>query len=364
MHFNPIELVRFGLCMALLICNSAVRAQPSTQPSALQRFEYVEPKMGTVFHLLIWAPDQKSADDGAQAAWNRVDQLTKTLSDYDPDSELNKLCRLTDSGPMANAIPVSDDLWVMLVRSVEAARLSSGTFDITVGPLTLLQRESRKTGTLPDPQKLKEAMNSVRWQYIRLDPEHHTVQLLHAKMQLDVGGIAKGFASDEILKLLRERGLSHCLSGAAGDICAGDPPPGKEDWRIGIQSLKTPGQTSDYIHLHNYGISTSGDTYRSAVVNGKRYSHIIDPRTGIGLTTRIGVSAIAPEDLVADWIAAAVSILGPEEGMRMVDSMDGAAARAIVLDDQGNEKVYESKRLKQFLVPHPTTSEPSTQPLK
>jgi thiamine biosynthesis lipoprotein len=136
------------------------------------------------------------------------------------------------------------------------------------------------------------------------------------------------------------------------------------DWRIGIQSLKSPNQTSDYIHLHDYGISTSGDTYRSAVVNGKRYSHIIDPRTGIGLTNRIGVSAIAPEDVVADWIAAAVSILGPEKGMEMVDAIDGAAARAIVLDDQGNEKVYESKRLKQFLVQRVATTTPATQPVK
>jgi len=250
-------------------------------------------------------------------------------------------------------------LWIMLVRSIEAAQLSSGTFDITVGPLTRLQRESRKTGKLPDPQKLKEAIQAVGWKYIRLEGEHHRVQLLHAGMQLDVGGIAKGYASDEIIKLLRKRGLSHSLSGAAGDICAGDPPPGKTDWRIGIQSLKAPEQTSDYIHLHNYGISTSGDTYRSAIVNGKRYSHIIDPRTGIGLTNRIGVSAIAPEDVVADWIAAAVSILGPEKGMEMVDAINGAAARAITLDDDGNERVYESKRLTQFLVPRATTT---TQP--
>ena len=288
----------------------------------------------------------------------------KTLSAKSPNSELNKLCRLTDSGAMTQPVAVSDDLWVMLVRSVEAARLSSGAFDITVGPLTQMQRESRKTGRLPDPQKLKDALQCVGWQYIRLLPEHHCVQLMHARMQLDVGGIAKGFASDEILKVLRNHGLPHSLSGAAGDICAGDPPPGKEDWRIGIQSLKTPGQSSDYVQLHNYGISTSGDTYRAAVVDGKRYSHIVDPRTGIGLTTRIGVSAMAPQDVVADWITAAVSILGPEKGMEMVDSIEGAAARAVVVDELGNEKVYESKRLKQFLIPRPPTTEPTAQPVK
>ena len=316
-----------------------------------QRFEYSAPKMGTVFDLIIWAPDQKTADDAAEAAWARVDQLNKIFSDYDPDSELSHLSRMTDHGPMQQAVPVSDDMWDMLVHSLDAARRSDGAFDITVGPLTRLQRQSRKDGKPPDPQKLKQAMECIGSRYIKLDEAHHSVQLLHTGMQLDVGGIAKGYTSEEVLKLVASRGLKRCLCGAAGDIAAGDPPPGRADWRVAIESLKNPDQTSDYVRFRNYAVSTSGDTYRSAEVNGKRYSHIIDPRTGLGLTSRIGVTTLAPQGVNADWSATAVSILGPEKGLAMIEKMDGAAARIVTIDEQGNEKVYESKRFAQFLVP-------------
>ena len=348
------------LALALAAPSFALPA-PATQPTALQEFQYTQPKMGTIFQLLIWALDQQKADDAAEAAWARIDGLNRTLSDYDPASELNRLSRMTDHGAMKEPVVVSDDFYLMLQHSIEAARLSDGAFDITVGPLTQLQRASRKTGKLPDPAALKDAMGRIGWRYVRLDPIAHRAQLLHERMQLDVGGIAKGFTSELVIKLLRDRGITRALCGAAGDIATGEAPPGRDDWRIAIQSLKSPDQTSDYLRVHYYGVSTSGDTYRSAVVDGKRYSHIIDPRTGLGLTVRIGVSTVAPEAVTADWTATAISILGPEKGIAMIDKIPGAAARVITLDDQGTEKVYESKHLPDFLVPRPASA-PASRP--
>jgi thiamine biosynthesis lipoprotein len=339
------------LLFVALPVHSLAQTAPASQSPALQKFQYTQPKMGTIFQLILYAPDQQTADASAEAAWARIDGLNKTLSDYDPNSELNRLSRMTDKGPMTEAVAVSDDFYLMLQNSIEAARLSDGAFDITVGPLTRLQRQSRKSGKLSDPAELKDAMTRIGWRYIRLDPSAHRVQLLHERMQLDVGGIAKGFTSDRVIKLLRDRGISRALCGAAGDIATGDPPPGRDDWRIAIQSLKTPDKTSDYLRIHDYGVSTSGDTYRSAIVDGKRYSHIIDPRNGLGLTRRIGVSTVAPQAVISDWAATAISIMGPEKGIAMIDQIPGAAARVITLDDQGNEKVYESKQLAKFLVP-------------
>jgi thiamine biosynthesis lipoprotein len=334
---------RISVLCVVLFASGAARANP-------QKFEYSAPKMGTVFELIIWAPDQKTADDAADTTWVRVDQLNKTFSDYDPESELSQLSRMTDKGPMTEAVPVSDDMWSMLVYSIDAAKRSDGAFDITIGPLTRLQRQSRKEGKLPDPQKLAEAMRCVGWRYIKLDEAQRRVQLLHAGMQLDVGGIAKGYTSDQVLKLLASRGLKQCLCGAAGDIAVGDPPPERADWRVAIQSLKNPDQTSDYVHFKNYAISTSGDTYRSAEVNGKRYSHIVDPHIGLGLTNRIGVTTLAPKGVIADWSATAISILGPQKGLEMIERLDGASARIVTIDEQGNEKVYESKRFAQFFL--------------
>lgn len=326
----------------------------------LRGFKYTQNKMGTQFQLQIWSADEKAADDAAEAAWARVDQLNQELSDYLPDSELNRLCRRTDAGPMTEPVHVSDDLWTVLAQSVEASKLTDGAFDVTVGPLTRLQRQSRKSGRLPDQRELKEALKSVGWRYIRLDPEHHCVQLLHGKMQLDFGAIAKGYTSDEVVKLLRRRGLTHVLCGGAGDIALGDPPPGRTEWRIAIQSLKNPEQMSDYVGIKNCGISTSGDTYRSAIVKGERYSHIIDPRTGLGLTNRIGATTVAPNAMTTDWLGTAISVLGPQKGLELIERLDGAAARIVTIDEQGREKVYESGRLARFLVAGPAASAPAS----
>ena len=349
--------------VVLVMAGLLAGAQPTAPSAGLGQFSYAQPKMGTIFQLILWAPDQKSADDAAEAAWPRIDQLNKTLSDYDPDSELNQLCRRTDHGPMAEPVRVSDDLYEILEDSIEAARLSDGAFDITVGPLTRLQRQARKTGKLPDQAELRQAMQRVGWRYLRLIPESRRAQLLHEKMQLDVGGIAKGFTSDKVVTLLREKGITRALCGAAGDIATGDPPPGRPDWRIAIQSLADPEHVSDYVRIHNYGISTSGDTYRSAIVDGKRYSHIIDPRTGLGLTHRIGVTTVAPKGVVADWTATAISVLGPEKGLEMIERLDGAAARVVTLDENEKEKVYESERFRQFLLTRGVTSGAATAPV-
>jgi thiamine biosynthesis lipoprotein len=341
---------------------STTQPAPASEPKDLQRFDYIAPKMGTVFRIVFYAPDKSTADRAAAAAWARVDQLNAALSDYDLNSELSKLGQRTLEGPMTQAVPVSDDLYRILQRSIEAGQQSEGTFDVTIGPLSQLFRRSRRLGTVPATQRIVEAKKSVGYQFIKLDPDHHAVQLLAAKMRLDVGGIAKGYTSVEVLKLLREQfGVTRALCGAAGDIAVGDPPPGKIGWIVALENLDATSQSRGaYVQLHNYGVSTSGDTERFVIIDGVRYSHIIDPRTGRSLTNRIGCSAIAPDDTVADWLAAAVCILGPEKGLELIERTPGAAAR-ITKVEGGSIRVWESKRLKDFVVA-PPDSQPATQP--
>jgi thiamine biosynthesis lipoprotein len=322
----------------------------------LHRFEFIAPKMGTVFRIVLYAPDKATADRAANAAWARVDQLNATLSDYDPNSELSKLGQRTLDGPMTDPVQVSDDVYRMIELSIEASKLSDGAFDITVGPLTQLFRRSRRLETLPTPERIAEAKKSVGYQYLKLDPEHHAVQLLARKMRLDVGGIAKGYTSVAVLKLLREQfGITRALCGAAGDIAVGDPPPGKKNWVVALEQLDANEKSRGaYVQLHNYGVSTSGDTERFVIIDGVRYSHIIDPRTGYGLTNRINVSAIAPDDTIADWLAAAVCIMGPEKGLELIERTPGAAARITKIEGAG-VKVWESKRFKDFSAPRAET---------
>jgi thiamine biosynthesis lipoprotein len=313
----------------------------------LERFEFVRPEMGTVFSIVLYAPSAEKAKQASDAAFARALELNDLLSDYDPNSELSRLSRQTDAGPMTGPIPVGPDLWKLLVRSIDASRKSNGAFDITLGPCIRLWRRSHQMGELPTPERLAEAKKSVGWKAIKLFPETHSVQLLKAKMRLDVGGIAKGYAAMEMVGLMRNMGLPRAMAGAAGDLAVGDPPPGKSNWRVAIQSLAHPGQSDGYADLRNASISTSGDTERYVIINGQRYSHLIDPRTGLGLTRRIGATVIAPDGATADWMSKPLSILGPEEGFPLIESTPGAAARIVILDGE-QTKTYESRRWHEF----------------
>ena len=321
--------------------------------SSLQKYSFVRPKMGTGFHMELYAPDAQSAQSAADAAFSRIDQLNAELSDYDNHSELSLLSEQTNDGPMQHPVKVSEDLCAVLSKSKEISHLSDSAFDITVGPFVRLWRRSRALQQLPTPQRLAEARASVGYRFMQLDPASHSVRLTAARMRLDAGGIAKGFAAEEALHVLAKHGISRALVGAAGDIAAGEPPPGKADWVVGFESPGTSkGTNGIYVHLLHQSVSTSGDTYRFVEIDGKRYSHIIDPTTGLGQTRRIEASVISDDGMTADTLALVVCILGPEKGLALIDQLPDTAA-IVTTYDSGNPKIYRSQRFPHFEVQAP-----------
>ena len=189
---------------------------------ALTRYTFSEPHMGTRFRIIVYAPDQDTARKAAKDAFARIASLDATMSDYDPTSELMRLCAKAGGPP----VPVSAELFFVLSRAQEVSRQSDGAFDVTVGPVVKLWRQARKLRKLPDPEQLAEARALVGWRNVRLDKDKRTVQLLKAGMQLDLGGIAKGYAADEALAVLKKHGLDRALVAAGGDIAVSGPPPG------------------------------------------------------------------------------------------------------------------------------------------
>lgn len=316
----------------------------------LQKFEYVRPKMGTGFRVVVYARAKPLADKAAEAAYAKVDQLNAIFSDYDPNTELSKLGQRTNDGPMTEPVRVSDDLWNVLVAAHHASEMSDGAFDITVGPFVRLWRRSRDMHELPKPERIEQARQSVGWQAVKLFPETHSVQLLKPHMRLDVGGIAKGYTAMQCMAVLREHGLRIAMVGAAGDLTVGDPPPGKTYWRVAVQSLADPKMTDGYVRMRNASISTSGDTQRFVIIDGQRYSHIIDPRTGLGLQRRIGATVLTPDGTTSDWLCKPPCVLGPEKGLELIDSIAGAAGRVVELDERGEELTFESKRWREFVL--------------
>lgn len=345
-----------GLAAGWLVLLGCVPAALSDE-SGVSRFGKTALHMGVEFEVLVYAADQQQADQAFKTAFARIAALDKAMSDYDPASELSRLSATstvspgtTTTEPPANAMPVklSDDLWNVLAYSDALSRNSEGAFDVTIGPLTKLWRRARRQNELPSPERLAEARAAVGYQYLKLDPQVRTAQLLRANMRLDLGGIAKGLAADEALAAIQSLGLARALVRASGDIAVGDPPPGEAGWRVGIAPLDPDEPPTQFVRLANQAISTSGDARQHLIVDGRRYSHIIDPRTGLGISGRSSVSVIAPNGMQADALATAVSVLGPEKGAELIQRTKGASLLMVVEGDDGQQRTVKSPGFADF----------------
>ncbi len=313
----------------------------STKPkTALHRYDFTHPAMGTLFSINLYAADEASASAAAEAAFQKVDALEDVMSDYQADSELLLLC----GKPYGKPVPVSDDLFALLQVSQQMAERSHGAFDVTVGPYVRLWRFSRKRKVLPTEAEVAAARAAVGWRNLRLDPATRSVTLLVPNMRLDVGGIGKGFAADAALNVLKGRGITRALVAASGDIAIGDPPPGHPGWKVGIATFGTrTNQVAREVVLHNAGISTSGDSEQFVEINGVRYSHIVNPRTGLGLTERIQDTVIGPDATTTDALDTTVNVLGVKAGLALVDSMPHTAA-LISTEVDGRMQLFPSRR--------------------
>ena len=305
---------------------------------SLTRFEFVEVHMGTQFKIILYAKDEQLARRAAQAAFQRIARLDAIMSDYNEASELNRLCHNPPHKPMR----ISRDLFRILAISQQLARKTDGAFDVTVGAVVRLWRRAQRTGELPDSDKIKQALAVTGYSLLHLDANHQTAWLECAGVLLDLGGIAKGYAADAAMRVLQEYGIRSALIAAGGDIVVSHAPPGMRGWTIEIAPLKQWGETENSILIANAAISTSGDTEQAVENNGVRYSHIVDPRTGIGLTEPIVVTVIARRGVDADSLATAVSVLGRERGLNFIDRTEGVTALLVKKNVKGYE-LYASK---------------------
>jgi thiamine biosynthesis lipoprotein len=303
--------------------------------------------MGVEFEVELFAPTDDAAATAIKAAFTRIADLDRALSDYDPASELSRLSEtstvppgadLTNPPATAKPVPLSDDLWRVLRDSQDLSRQSDGAFDVTIGPLTKLWRRARRQKELPTDERLAEARASVGYQHLALDEAHRSAQLRRPNMRLDLGGIAKGYAADEALAAIKKCGLTRALVRASGDIAVGDPPQGQTGWKIGIAPLNPDEPPTRFVRLANQAISTSGDSRQHLVVDGRRYSHIIDPRTGFGVAGRSSVSVIARTGTQADGLATAVSVLGADRGLALVRERKDAELLMVVEDASGQQR--------------------------
>lgn len=294
---------------------------------ALERFDFSAPLMATTFRISLHAESKEKAENAADAAFKRIAALNAIFSDYEPNSELMQLCNYGPNKPF-KASPVLFDL---VSRSLDISRLTDDAFDITCGNLTQLWRRTKRVKKLPPADRLAKALAATDWRAVQLDSEAKTITLTKPGMLLDVGGIAKGYAADEGLRILRENGITRALVMAGGDIAIGEPPPGEDAWEIKLRTFTKPTpdteEVMETVRLKQCGVSTSGDLYQFIEIDGVRYSHIVSPKTGLGLTERIACSVIAPNATTSDALATAMCVLGKERGAAVASQLPHITVR-------------------------------------
>ncbi len=305
----------------LLVAVTALSCPAGGARAQEVRREFAELHMGVAVRIELYAPDDAAARTAARAAYARIAELEDIMSDYRPASEVRRLAERPGT-----AVPVSEPLFAVLVRALQLARLSAGAFDPTVGPFVELWRRARRTGRLPTRAALAAAARRVGWRKVHADSATRTVRLATSGMRIDLGGIAKGYILDQALAELRRHGVTQALIQAGGDIVAGDAPPGLSGWRVDVGGDGDPALRARAGALAHAGLGVSGDTEQYVIVDGVRYSHVVDPRTGLGLTSRRQATVVAEDGVTADGLATALTVLDDARGAELLRSYPGVVA--------------------------------------
>jgi len=287
-----------------------------------ERYTFTSPKMGTQFRIVLYASDSAKAVEAAQHAFRRIDTLNSILSDYDSESELSQLSATAGSG---EKVSVSDELWTVLAQAKRISKASKGAFDVSVGPLSRLWRRAFRRQEFPNEEDIKSARKRVNYKKIKLYDGAQAVKLKKDDMRLDLGGIAKGYAVDEAVQVLQNYGLRQILVDGGGDLYAGEAPPDAEGWMVERHTVQDGEVVSEVFIIENEAIATSGDKYRYLKWDGQRYSHIIDPRTGMGLTNRREVTVVTENCMLADALASTLSVTEVKRAKKIVEDFSAIA---------------------------------------
>lgn len=301
LHFITVNAI-------LLLLNLQVQAQ-------LQRFSFSQTKMAAPFSITFYDDDSVHAVVTSQKCFALVDKYVFVYSDYIDSSEINLLCKKAGAG---GKTVVSAELLDILLHAKAAYIKSNKSFDITLGPLTRLWRKARKENLFPDDKTVKEKLALTGFNKIIIDSLQQTVQLLQSGIQIDMGGIAQGYIVQKVINFLKDNGITNALVNASGDISAIGKPSGTPGWTVAIAMPQSENAVlNKKLLISNKAVTTSGDTYQFIEHNGKKYSHVINPATGYGITSRRSVTVIADDATTADWFTKACSLLPAETAKKL-----------------------------------------------
>ncbi len=267
--------------------------------------------MGCVYTVVAYGPDARALPRIVEAAFDEVDRIDRLMSHYKPESPLSRLNREAARGPVA----VDPELFAFLAECLRYSRESEGAFDITVGPLMKAWGFFRGEGRVPEAAAIAEMLGRVGYRHVTLQADGRTVQFDRAGVELDLGGIAKGYAVDRVVELLRRHEVRAALVSAGGSTIYGlGAPPGREGWEVGIQDPIDPRRIARKVLLKDRALSVAGIREKSFEAGGVTYAHIMDPRTGRPVSDMLSVAVLAGRGTAGDALDDAFFVLGVEKG--------------------------------------------------
>ncbi|OQY04897.1 MAG: hypothetical protein B6I25_06370 [Planctomycetales bacterium 4572_13] len=279
--------------------------------------------MGTVAHIIVVSENQQQAHRAINAAVDEIYHIEELMSDYDPNSQLSKVNLQAFDHPVS----VDVELFEVLTTAKMYSRMSNGAFDITIGPVVQLWRKAKADGVAPTAEALQKAKGCVGYQKLILNAEKQTVRFAKDGMFLDLGGIAKGYAIDKAIEILQDAGVKGAMVDIGGDLrCFGTPANGKKHWLIGLQDPVRDGHILLTLNMDDRAVATSGDYRRFIIIDEQKHSHIVNPTTANSASDLSSVTLIAPTATTADALATAVTILGNEKGIDLINKTKTAEA--------------------------------------
>jgi len=282
--------------------------------------------MGTVIRTELWSDDPLTAADAIRLVNEEMHRIDRLMSTYKPDSEISRINRDAAKKP----VRISAELLDLVARGIEMSRLTDGAFDITYASVG--QMYDFRAGVRPDDEQIEAALPAIDYQLVELDIAERTVFFVRQGVRIDLGGIAKGYAVERGVSILRAQGIEHGLVSAGGDSRILGDRRGAP-WIVGVRDPRNSHRVVARLPLVDEAISTSGDYERFFEEGGVRYHHIISPATGRSASEVRSVTVIGPDATMTDGLSTGVFVMGVQDGLRLIDSLDDF--EAVIVDQQG-----------------------------
>lgn len=305
--------------------------------------------MGTFARVVAVAADSNTAKGCIEAAFAEIKKTEKLMNYHKSDSEISELNR----DGFARAVKVSKPTYEVIEKSVKFSKLSGGAFDITIGPLVDLWHSAEEANSLPTDAELRRVHSNVGYDKLILDANETSIRFAAKEMRVDLGGIAKGYAIDKAVEAMRKGGAAGGMVDIGGEIrCFGSPPGSQNAWRIGLQdpvanNVMNAGKPIFVLRLTDSAVATSGYYHRFVTIGGKKYSHIVDPESGQSSESLASVTIICPNAADADALATAVSVMGKEKGLALIETIP--ETEAILITSPPGYKVIKTSGAEKFI---------------